>query len=928
MEKAGHLHEAEVEYQWALRSNPTFAPACRRLGAVLFASGDTEGALQELRKANDLSPGDTETLFLLGRVLTSKKRYSESVALFKEALLRAPQTPGLYLGLGSAYLAARDFGSALEAIRKACHLAPDNPEAHFLIAAAYQQAGDLTRAAYHLRETLHIAPDHVPSRVQLASIYAKQEEWLKALRQYRLALRTAPANLALVQGAAQVGLKVKDGRDAVPFLREWMRLDPSAPQPVGKLAERALAARNFGLARRYLRKLASLTPRDQSVRLRIAQCDLTLHEWDAALADVEQAMESGARGVTPRLVRAAAFEGKGDWRSALVEYDRVLTADPANADALARSSKLLLSLREVGKALVCLRRLVQVAPKSAEAFRYLARTEDWLAFSSEAEGHWQTVRKLGPRDVEAFIALGRLSAARGDLPQAERRFAGALHLAPQSLELRRALAEAWLQAGQPEKAERVCTEALKRNPANVALLYTLAQARASRLDYASALEALKRARRAAPKSALIALAWGRALELCGRDQEAARAYQDAASIPRADAEAALRLGRALERLGKTAEAEAAYRRALSERAPAPSARASAATALLAALLDRMGRGSEALTLFRAVRDNGGNSATEAYVRCLLKTVGWAKAESELSQGLQEEGGAPIASALAALLKEPELRSEVAAFAERQVATAPSSRNALWLLARVREAGISGADVLTLWEQATTEHPEELDLGLDYAGELEKAKRLDESIAAYRKLSQQIPLSPVVYVGMARALATLGRAEEALVQARTCLRVFPKSELGYSALVDLYQQGKRLDLAVWGLEELRSRDPDNPAILAGLSSALALAGRTSAALALAECRVRLQPDSREGLLQLADCYHAAGRQFEAMQVCRQLLDSSPNLTEAQDRLARWTERSAPSRSANAMPSENRAVGPQSAVHDLQSARSKKEVSTAR
>src|SRR5262245_49792368 len=73
-ERAGRLAEAEAVYRGVLTAQPNHAEACHLLGRLRHASGDTDGAVDFLRRAIRLDPGAAHYLKSLGDICTSEGR--------------------------------------------------------------------------------------------------------------------------------------------------------------------------------------------------------------------------------------------------------------------------------------------------------------------------------------------------------------------------------------------------------------------------------------------------------------------------------------------------------------------------------------------------------------------------------------------------------------------------------------------------------------------------------------------------------------------------------------------------------------------------------------------------------------------------------------------------------------------------------------
>jgi Flp pilus assembly protein TadD len=90
---AGNLNNAITELQEATRLNPRLADAWRNLGLARAAKEDLPGALEALRRAEELSPGDARIPYARATVLARLDRMSEARAAATHALELRPDYP-------------------------------------------------------------------------------------------------------------------------------------------------------------------------------------------------------------------------------------------------------------------------------------------------------------------------------------------------------------------------------------------------------------------------------------------------------------------------------------------------------------------------------------------------------------------------------------------------------------------------------------------------------------------------------------------------------------------------------------------------------------------------------------------------------------------------------------------------------------------
>ncbi|HYT92769.1 MAG TPA: tetratricopeptide repeat protein, partial [Gemmataceae bacterium] len=191
----GRSDEAIANYEQALRLDPKLAPAHRNLGVALQASGRPEEALDHLRQAVALEPGNVLAHLTLARVLRQQgSRLDEAVRHGEQAVRLEPQSPLPHKVLGEVLLAQGRCREAEAATRRCLDLLP---EAHPLRPGALKQ---LQRCAQWraLEDRLPAvlqgkdAPASDTERLQFAELCCLKRRYLVAAGLYAAAFDGTP----------------------------------------------------------------------------------------------------------------------------------------------------------------------------------------------------------------------------------------------------------------------------------------------------------------------------------------------------------------------------------------------------------------------------------------------------------------------------------------------------------------------------------------------------------------------------------------------------------------------------------------------------------------------------------------------------------------------------------------------------------------
>jgi tetratricopeptide (TPR) repeat protein len=235
---SGNAAKAIAAYEEAVRLNPTFALALRRLGAALRESRQLPRAADVLNRAVQAAPQDARGWYELGMLDADQGRKSDSIAAFEKSAALDPDLPEAYNSLGKALADTGDLARAETAFRASLRVQPDSGEAQANLATLLASKGDLPEAAYHFAKALRATPNNATVRCNYAVALARMNRFDDAERQLEIAIKTDP-NLPEAHDLLGSLLARRGSLDAaVRQFREALRIRPD----FGPAAEHLKAA--------------------------------------------------------------------------------------------------------------------------------------------------------------------------------------------------------------------------------------------------------------------------------------------------------------------------------------------------------------------------------------------------------------------------------------------------------------------------------------------------------------------------------------------------------------------------------------------------------------------------------------------------------------------------------------------------------------
>ena len=122
----------------ALKYGPELPETLAASGLIkMYFDLDWEGAGEDLRRAYELSSGNTLTLITYGDNLLYMGRYEEAVEIYGEASRLDPLSHVSAHDLGFAYMALKDYEKAETQFQRAIDLNPNWVWGHIKIAKTY-----------------------------------------------------------------------------------------------------------------------------------------------------------------------------------------------------------------------------------------------------------------------------------------------------------------------------------------------------------------------------------------------------------------------------------------------------------------------------------------------------------------------------------------------------------------------------------------------------------------------------------------------------------------------------------------------------------------------------------------------------------------------------------------------------------------------
>jgi tetratricopeptide (TPR) repeat protein len=258
--RAGKLDEAEKIYRQVLQKQPNHSEALHLLGALVGQRGDTEAAIDLIRRSIGFKRDDAEAHRNLGVLLAKQGRFDEACASFSQAAQLQPNDPQIHHDLAKVLTIQNKWDDAIAAYRRIVQLKPDFAEAHseignilvkqgrfdeaiaaysrairlnpdfamvhFGLGHAYRATGRLEEAVAAYGNAARAKPDLLAAHVSMAAILSELGRFDEALACHARAAQIKPDAAITHEALGWIMLRKNEGAAAIDHFRRAVAVDP------------------------------------------------------------------------------------------------------------------------------------------------------------------------------------------------------------------------------------------------------------------------------------------------------------------------------------------------------------------------------------------------------------------------------------------------------------------------------------------------------------------------------------------------------------------------------------------------------------------------------------------------------------------------------------------------------------------------------
>ena len=501
----GQPEKAHDAFESVLKDQPSQPDALIGMARYALTQDDQAGALRYADLASDKNPRAVDVWLFKGELARAKEEHEAALKAYDTVLQIEPGNVNALVLKAHVQINSKQFDAARATLASAAKARPHAVEVLHAQARLELAQEHPQKAQELLQQALKLAPQHMPSLLLAGAVHYRVGNLVQAEQHLSAYLEFDRHHVFARKLLALSYLRQDQPAKALEVLTPAINESVPDAELYALAGDSAMRLRDFGKATEYTQRASTLAPQMAALRSSLGISKLLQGKSQAGMAELEA---------------ASAMDNYSTRNGALLVMAHM-------------------QARELDKALVAVKRLVQHQPndafiKNLEGSVYLARGEQpaaRAAFEKAASlqaSYYQPVSNLAlldlqsrkpdaarqrylaflaanPHNVTTQLALANLEMLEGRRDEALRWLEKASAEHPEEVSTQVLLAGQYLQNGAPAKAMALASKLQVAQPSNRDVLDLVARIKVAQGDYAGALESYARLAALQPKSGLAKL---------------------------------------------------------------------------------------------------------------------------------------------------------------------------------------------------------------------------------------------------------------------------------------------------------------------------------------------------------------------------------------------------------------------------------------
>ncbi len=433
----GRFPEAANRFGEAARLDATNSDIPYERGLALYRSGNTNDAVISLTQALKMKPGGYPNAhYIIGLIyLDTYDTIPQGVIELEKAVNEQDNFTEVWLKLGQIYSQQNRLEDSRRAYEKVLQYNPNSYTAAYNQGLILESQGLLPEAATRYRQAIQLQPGLLNAYLNLAKLQARSSD-----------LSARDEAVSLARAAVQLDPRFVESHY---ILGLTLSQRSQFPEAVKAYSDAISLKRDYGLAY-YGRALA----------------EKGLNQFDAALADIAQALKVSPTEPTYYLLQGQIYQAKGDGEKALPAYGAALDNKlPDPALAYLGIGDIYLSRGQSNVAETNYLKALSINPQLSQATFQLASVYFLQGKVDKATTEFEKAARNQDNQGLAYYYLGSLYTRQGRFDDAIKAYENAVRLDPARVEARYELGNSYRGKGLRSEAIKQYDEAIKLNKA-------------------------------------------------------------------------------------------------------------------------------------------------------------------------------------------------------------------------------------------------------------------------------------------------------------------------------------------------------------------------------------------------------------------------------------------------------------------------------
>ncbi len=410
------IDDAVRIYQEILSKSPDFLQGRYRLGEILLAKGDTQGASQQIEEALKKDQHDRQALLLRARIRAQGNQVDglkSAIADLNDVLKQEPNSrPALYFLAQYSYSLgqmdqARSFAAELEKNY------PDYLPAKLMQAQLALSGGDQKSASTQATDLLGRLEKAAPDRDYSAQL-------LREIREKAL----------LIRGTAQ--LQMKNNAESRKDFEAARDTNPNDPLVYNSLALISLADNKQPDAINYFETALKVDGTNFDALNGLLTLYARSKELDKAHARIDQSLASFPNNASLHYLKAQAFGFQHNVPNAEAELKKTLELDSNYIPAYSALGALYINSQQEDRAIAEYQKIIALRPENPMAYTLIGILQDQRKNYDAAIENYRKALEADPNTIIAANNLAWLFAVtgKGNLDEAMKLAQGVVQKTP------------------------------------------------------------------------------------------------------------------------------------------------------------------------------------------------------------------------------------------------------------------------------------------------------------------------------------------------------------------------------------------------------------------------------------------------------------------------------------------------------------------